>query len=173
MKTQKIIITLLVCVLVCASIAGCGAKDEGQGALDVTVGGSPGGPAENQPGANTGEGPVTAPAGGGDDETGPPDGFITGVVCEGEFFHDGQEEWIQYYYADIGEKQFALLEEELGGVYDSGQEVRTEIHLYSMIDSVSLKDFVGEEISFKGECFEAHTIYHRRDIVFEIKEIYG
>ena len=66
-----------------------------------------------------------------------------------------------------------MLEEELGGVEDFGQEIKTEIQVYTTTEGIDLKDYVGYEISFQGEFFEAQTAYHQRSIVFEIKEIEG
>ena len=97
------------------------------------------------------------------------DGVYSGVVQVGQFYHDGRGEQLTYYFADIGEKQYNKLNAELGGVESSGQEVESEIQLYST--KINLKDFVGKKVSFTGEAFEAHTIYHQRDIVFEIKEL--
>jgi len=101
------------------------------------------------------------------------DGFYTGVLLEGRFYHDGHGEWIGYYYADVGRAQFDKLNNELGGVYDLGQKVETEIQLYATDESIRLGDYIGQKITFKGEFFEGNTIYHRRNIVFEIKELTG
>lgn len=105
------------------------------------------------------------------DNTPPKDGFYSGVVLEGRFYHDGRNEWITYYYADLGKAQYDILNGELGGVEDLGQSVETEIQIYSTDANIRLKDYVGQRIMFKGEFFESNTIYHRRNIVFEIKEL--
>ncbi|MCL1896129.1 MAG: zinc ribbon domain-containing protein [Clostridiales bacterium] len=102
------------------------------------------------------------------------DGYYTGVVCVGEFYHDGRDETITYYYTDLGRAQYDKLASELGGVENySGQEVETEIHIYTLIENLSLKDYVGSELTFKGDFFEADNMNHMRNIVFEIKEIKG
>ncbi|MCL1794607.1 MAG: DUF4431 domain-containing protein [Oscillospiraceae bacterium] len=107
--------------------------------------------------------------------TNPPDsngesGWFGGIVREGQFYHDGQEEWITYYYADVGEAQLETLKSKLADYEDLGEDPETEIHLYST-NGISLKDCVGKEIKFKGDYFACHTIHHRRNIVFEVKEI--
>ena len=101
-------------------------------------------------------------------EAAPDDGFYSGVLRE------GQDEGGKFYFTDVGEAQYEKLVEALAGVYEeSGDyEVRSEIHLYTTDKNINLKDNVGKEISFKGDFFEAHTIHHRRDIVFEIKEMF-
>jgi len=97
------------------------------------------------------------------------DGFYSGVVREAQFSLEDRGELITFYYADVGMKQFEALKNQLEYYFDSGQEIKSEIHLYST--TISLKNYVGQEIKFKGDFFEAHTIHHARDIVFEIKEI--
>ena len=147
-KQVMFVLTLIMGAVLCALFSGCGLK----------------GSTKDDP---------PEPADKKEAKEGRVEGYITGIVCEGEFYHDGREEWIKYYYVDIGEEQYAKLDEELGGVYDSGQEVKTEIQIYTTIQYLNLKDFVGTEISFKGSPFEGNTIYHRRNIVFDIEEIYG
>ena len=101
------------------------------------------------------------------------DGFYCGVVQEGKFYHDGRGEWISFFFVDVGEAQHDRLVKNLGeAYYESGEyEVKSEIHIYTTNKNISLKDYVGKKISFKGEFFEAHTMNHGRDIVFEIKEL--
>jgi hypothetical protein len=100
------------------------------------------------------------------------DGWFGGIVREGKYYHDGQEEWVTFYYADVGISQLETLKNQLDDYYNSGETKETEIQIYTM-NGINLKDFADKQISFKGEFFAAHTIHHRRDIVFEIKEIYG
>jgi hypothetical protein len=47
----------------------------------------------------------------------------------------------------------------------------TEIHIYSATDHVPLEDYVGQRIRFDGIAYAAESIYHRRDIVFNVMEI--
>jgi len=101
------------------------------------------------------------------------DSIYSGVLTEGKFFHDGCREWIGYYCMNVGRAQYDRLNHELGGVYDLGQKVETEIQLYSAGENIILKDYIGKKITFRGEFFEGNTIYHRRNIVFEVKEISG
>lgn len=105
------------------------------------------------------------------ENTPPKDGFYSGVLLEGSFYHDGRGEWLTYYYLDVGMAQYDILNGELGGVEDLGQPTESEIQVYTTDESIRLGDHIGQRIMFKGEFFEAHTIYHRRNIVFEIKEL--
>jgi hypothetical protein len=102
------------------------------------------------------------------------DGFFSGVVQEGKFYHDGRDAWISFYFVDVGKAQLDKLIKELGeAYYDSGEyEIKSEIHIYTTDKKINLKDNVGKKISFKGAFFEAQTMNHRRDIVFELKEMF-
>ena len=97
---------------------------------------------------------------------------FAGLVCESAFFHDGRDEWITYYYTDVGAAQFDILKDGLEDYYDSGVDAANEIQLYSTSENIDLMNYVGKEITFSGEWFAAHTIYHRRDIVFGIEVIW-
>ena len=96
---------------------------------------------------------------------------FNGVIGESEFYHDGREEWIRYYYAEIGREQLEGLKSQLDDYYDSGLEPETEIHVYTLSDDIDLKKYIGKKISFRGEFFSAHTAYHMRNIVFMITDI--
>ena len=144
-KTLTVVLALLLCVL----FSGCRGGDP-EGPLDVVVGNDKGGEVLDD------------------------DGYYSGVVCEQEFFHDGRDETIIYYTVDVGQAQYDRLVSELGGIEGViDQEVETEIHIYTTVRNLSLGDFVGAEISFKGDFFEADNFNHQRNIVFEIKEIKG
>ena len=99
-------------------------------------------------------------------------GLFNGIVREGRYYHDGQDEWFVYYFADVGEAQLESLKNGMDDYYDTGEYAKTEIQLYSTDGNITLKDYIGKEIMFGGEWFAAHTVHHRRDIVFEVKEIY-
>ena len=81
------------------------------------------------------------------------DGFYSGVVREGKFYHHDRKEWPRYYYVDIKKAQydrlFAEIGEEVGNV---GQKVRSEIQVYTTME-IHLKDYVGKKITFKADCF--------------------
>ena len=101
-------------------------------------------------------------------------GHFSGIVQEGTFRHEDRGETFTFYFTDAGREQFEKLKNALEDYYyDPDQEVETEIQLYSTSKNINLKDYVGQTITFKGEFFEAHTAYHVRNIVFEIKEITG
>ena len=99
------------------------------------------------------------------------DGFYSGVVQEGVFYHDGREIWLTYYYTDVGRTQFEKLKNETEDYEYLDQKVETEIHLSVKNNSINLKNYVGKKITFKGDFFASHTIYHQRNIVFMIEEI--
>ena len=101
------------------------------------------------------------------------DDVFRGVVREGRYYHDGMEKWLEYYFADVGIEQLQTLKNTLDDdYYDYGEGVETEIQLYSTDENINMKDYVDRAISFGGEWFAAHTIHHRRNIVFAVNEIY-
>ena len=109
-----------------------------------------------------------------DEENSTEDAYFSGVVQEASFYHDARDEWITYYYADIGIAQFETLINELEYYDDNNDfilEFGTEIQLGVANYDISLEDYAGQEISFHGTFFEAHTVYHRRYVVFLIEEI--
>jgi len=99
------------------------------------------------------------------------DEFYSAVVKEGVFYHDGRNEWFIYYFADVGRTQFEKLKNETEDYEYLDQEVETEIHLSIKNNDINLKNYVGKKITFKGDFFASHTIYHQRSIVFMIEEI--
>jgi len=99
------------------------------------------------------------------------DGYFSGVVQEGQFYHDGRDECLTYYFADIGNTQFEKIKNELEEYNNWEQETENEIQLWTINENISLQDYIGSEILFTGSFFEAHTIYHQRYIVFTIMEI--
>jgi len=106
-------------------------------------------------------------------EPGIENGWFCGIVYEGKYYHDGMGKWIDYYYLDVGKTDFDTLKNQLENYYDFGQEVETEIQLSTANENINLKDCVGKKIFFDGNFFfEAHTVHHRRNIVFNIDEIY-
>jgi len=99
------------------------------------------------------------------------DEFYSGIVQERVFFHEDRNERITYFFTDVGRAQLETLKNALEDYYYSEQEVETEIQLYTTAKNINLKDYVGKKVKFKGDFFEAHTIYHQRDIVFMVEEI--
>ena len=94
-------------------------------------------------------------------------GFASGVLQKGAFFHDGRGEWMTYYYVEVGANQYKYLS---GGSLPESKPY--EVMVYSTgLNGESMKEYLGKYIYFKGEAIEAHTIYHRRDIVVDIYEI--
>jgi hypothetical protein len=100
-------------------------------------------------------------------------GIFSGVVCEGNYYHDGLDEWFVYYYADVGAAEHETLKNGMDDYYDIGESIETEVQLYSSDKSIVLEMYTGREITFGGEWFAAHTVHHRRSIVFEVKYIYS
>jgi hypothetical protein len=91
--------------------------------------------------------------------------FVGGVLQKGCFYHDGMGEWQNYYYVEIGPGQYKYI---TGAPTAPPSPI--EIQVYST--EYDLEQFLWRYIEFSGEHFEAHTIHHRRDIVFEIKQIF-
>ena len=97
--------------------------------------------------------------------------FFTGVIKQAKFYHDGRGEWISYCYADVGKTQYGIIKSNTQDFQDLGQDVETEIQVYSAADNINLNDYIGKKVSFKGFCFAAQTVYHQRNIVFGVTEI--
>jgi len=100
------------------------------------------------------------------------DGIFSGILQEAEFYHDGMDQWIGYYYVDVGKDQLHILINELDDYFDLGEGRETEIHVYANDEKIKLNDYIGQKIAFKGEFFSGHTIHHRRNIVFAITEVW-
>ena len=90
--------------------------------------------------------------------------YAGGVLQKASFYHDGMDEYLSFYFVEIGPGQY----KHLTGSADT--PVTTfEIQVYS--STYNLEPYVGKFFEFWGEHFEAHTIHHRRDIVMEITQI--
>ena len=171
---MKKILAALIAFLLLVLLAGCGAQTE---RMDIEVSGQE----TTTPKDQSDSGDAVS---GADDsielrdeitemgDAGAYPGF-TGVLVEDQFYHDGREEWITFYYAKVSAAQLEKLIEALDDYYDMGEDPETEIQLYTTEKNIDLKDYIGEQIFFDGEWFAANTIYHRRNIVFEVKEIYS
>jgi hypothetical protein len=99
----------------------------------------------------------------------PEGGGFSGVVLMGRFYHEDRAMWFPYYYADVGRAQYDMLCGLLGIEVD--KRGLTEIHIYSAAGYVPLEDSVGQRLRFDGIAYAAESIYHRRDIVFNVMEI--
>ena len=98
--------------------------------------------------------------------------WFSGTIQEGQFYHDGRDEWLAFYYVDVGSSQFKALKEGLGDGFYLSPSAKTEIMVYSASDDINISDYIGRDTAFKGFWFEAETVYHQRPIVFGIQEIY-
>lgn len=105
-----------------------------------------------------------------------------GVLQKGRFNYDGQDEWIDFFFVDLGKEQY----ENLAGAYkdmdfisppDSVSELLKiseifqgnpyEVQVYS--SDIDLSPYAGQKIRFSGSFFDAHTAYHMRYIIFHIE----
>ncbi|MDR0424589.1 MAG: DUF4431 domain-containing protein [Clostridiales Family XIII bacterium] len=110
----------------------------------------------------------------------------SGVLQTGRFYHDASEEWLDFYYIDLGEEQYETLAaaytnmdfaqapgsaSELMQTAKETQENPYEIQVISSDESLDISSFVGKTVRFSGSFFDAHTAYHVRYIVFHIESI--
>ena len=90
--------------------------------------------------------------------------YAGGVLQKASFYHDGMEEYLSFYFVEIGPGQYMHMMGNTELLYDT-----VEIQVYST--TIDLEPYVGQFFQFWGEHFEAHTIHHRRDIVMNITQI--
>jgi hypothetical protein len=109
-----------------------------------------------------------------------------GVLQKGSFYHNAKEEWMDFYYVDLGEEQYKKLAaayqdmdfvqppgsaSELMQTASETQENPYEIQVISTDKSLDIAPFEGKSVRFSGSYFDAHTAYHERYIVFQIDEM--
>jgi hypothetical protein len=87
--------------------------------------------------------------------------YYSGVLQHGSYYHEIRDEWITFYYVEIGEKQYKRM---TGS--DDAPVKPIEIQVYAPGSDLDI--YLGSFIEFTGEWFTAHAIYHQRDIIFEI-----
>jgi hypothetical protein len=99
--------------------------------------------------------------------------FVTGTVEMGVYHHDGRNEMIEYYYAQLSAEAYGFLRRLASGDGAPGSDYGddNEVMIYTFDESINLRDYIGERITFSGEAFEGMTIYHRRSIVVEVTAI--
>jgi hypothetical protein len=110
----------------------------------------------------------------------------SGILQSGSFYHDAIGEWMDFYYVDLGEEQYETLAAaysnmdflqapgsaaELMQTAKDTQEHPYEIQVFSPDENLDISSFVGKEVRFSGNFFDAHTAYHVRYIVFNIESI--
>jgi hypothetical protein len=104
-----------------------------------------------------------------------PEGYYEGTMHREEWFHDGRQKTFTCYYVTLDAEQYAKLSDSLGGVEDiCDQGDKTEIQVYAsdQFPEPRMGDFVGKTVRFQAHDFyEANTIYHRRNIVMDVRTI--
>jgi hypothetical protein len=97
--------------------------------------------------------------------------YVSGVLQEDKFYHDGMEKWISYLYVRLPKAQYDFLisreVENCEEVID--QKNKTEIQVYS--GDGKLRGLTGKEIWFTGDCFMAHSYNHQRNVVMDVKDV--
>ena len=100
------------------------------------------------------------------------DMYSRGVLQKEKWLHEGRNEWLTSYYVVVDAELYTDISNELGGVEDiCGQGAATEIQIYTTDPDMEafLDSSVGMTLFFEiRDMFEAHTEYHRRNIVMEI-----
>ncbi|MDR0433678.1 MAG: hypothetical protein LBH21_01275 [Gracilibacteraceae bacterium] len=167
---KRIIVAIMVCALLICTLAACAGPAQNQSVAPN--------PPDTPDAPDAPEPPVL------DEPLNP--GEYHGVLEKGSFYQDGQEDWQDFYYVDLGEEQYAAMAaaydpaeflsppenaEELIQTAIASQDNLWEIQLIAADSAIDLAEYAGREIRFAGRFFDAQTSYHIRYIVFLVEEI--
>ena len=99
--------------------------------------------------------------------------YVTGTVGIGEFFHSGSEEMMEYYYATLSPEAYEFLYwliEDID-VPPGEHDTACEVMIFSFEEDIDLGSYLYDQITFTGDAFEWHTIYHQRHIVVYVTDV--